>query len=77
MTETPAKEETAPLAGKAEAERIDFRGLCGIDVANRIRVGAELGYLPQMEDTKCPRDCGAKLSLHAFADKGCPGISVN
>eukprot|EP00959_Pyramimonas_sp_CCMP1952_P063700 1330966-Pyramimonas_sp.AAC.1 len=26
------KGETAPLASKAKAERIDFRGFCGIDV---------------------------------------------
>ncbi|CAK0795084.1 unnamed protein product [Prorocentrum cordatum] len=71
------KGRAAPLAIKAKAERIDFRGLCDIGVANRIRVGVGLGYLPQMEGAKCPRDCGAKLSLHVFADRGSPGISVN
>ena len=71
------KGETAPLACKAKGERIDFRGLCGIDVVNRVRIGVELGYLPRMEGKKCPHECGTKLSLQASAGGRSPGIAAS
>ena len=71
------KGETTLLACKAKGERIDFRGLCGIDAVNRVRIGVELGYLPRMEGKKCPHECGTKLSLQATGRVRSPGITVS
>ena len=54
---------TERLARKRKSERISFRTLAGLSPCDRVRVGAELGFLDKLEGTKCPNKCGSVLKL--------------